>query len=180
MPRRTRHRRPPSAFDAFFDELIDSVVARAEDIITPALEDISGRVAAMVEDQVRLQGQGQAPGPRPKAQKRPRTGPKGQGDVRCTLCGALARECRCRGQAPPHPPHSPIPRREPTLYDVLEVSPRASVETIEAAYKSLAKRYHPDRNPDPAAEERMKKITAAWDVLQKPLERAAYDRRVGL
>jgi len=63
-----------------------------------------------------------------------------------------------------------------SLYDILEVSRTASPEVIRAAYKSLVQRFHPDRNPDnPDAEERIKRINHAYDILSDQEERAAYD-----
>lgn len=70
--------------------------------------------------------------------------------------------------------------RGPTLYDVLEVSPKASRETIEAAYKSLARRFHPDTNRTKQAEERMKILNNAKDILLDPVKRRAYDRGYAL
>ncbi len=62
------------------------------------------------------------------------------------------------------------------LYDVLSVSRSASQEEIKKAYRKLARRYHPDRNPDDrAAEERFKEIQAAYDVLGDPKKRKEYD-----
>jgi DnaJ-class molecular chaperone len=81
----------------------------------------------------------------------------------------------------PPPPPPPQPRRE-TLYDVLKVSPNASPEVIKAAYRQLALKYHPDKQPDARArqqaEERMKAINAAYDVLSDPVRRAQYDRQL--
>lgn len=63
-----------------------------------------------------------------------------------------------------------------SLYDILEVSRTASPEVIRAAYKSLVQRFHPDKNPDnPDAEEMLKRINHAYDILSDPEERAAYD-----
>ena len=70
--------------------------------------------------------------------------------------------------------------REPVpdfdLYAELEVSHRASVETIEAAWRSLMKRNHPDALGDRAAEERAKRLNIAHDWLTEPAHRALYDR----
>lgn len=81
---------------------------------------------------------------------------------------------------------SPPPRTEPprakTLYDLLEVSPNASPEVIKAAYRQLAIKYHPDRQADARsrqlAEEQMKAINAAYEILSDPDRRAEYDRRL--
>jgi curved DNA-binding protein CbpA len=66
------------------------------------------------------------------------------------------------------------------LYRVLQVDPSADPDVIEAAYKRLARRFHPDHNRgDPSAEERMKRINEAFRVLGKPHLRAEYDARTG-
>lgn len=50
-------------------------------------------------------------------------------------------------------------------YAVLGLSPGASDDEVKAAYKRLAKKYHPDLNPSPEAEEKMKQINAAYDQI---------------
>ena len=66
-----------------------------------------------------------------------------------------------------------------TRYDVLGVGRGATAEEIRAASRALASQYHPDRhegNPlSDLAEERLKAINAAYDVLSDPERRAAYD-----
>jgi molecular chaperone DnaJ len=63
------------------------------------------------------------------------------------------------------------------FYELLGVRRDASVEEIKRAYRQRARELHPDANPDdPAAEERFKAITRAYDVLSDPDQRAAYDR----
>jgi hypothetical protein len=63
------------------------------------------------------------------------------------------------------------------MYRVLQVHPSAEPEVIEAAYRRLARKYHPDVNPDPGAAVRMRELSAAYDVLRDPARRAEYDRR---
>jgi preprotein translocase subunit Sec63 len=71
-------------------------------------------------------------------------------------------------------------RLEPDHYAVLQVDPRAEREVIDAAYRRLATKYHPDRNRSADAHSRMTLINAAYDVLSDPEKRVAYDRRRGL
>ncbi|MEA2289455.1 MAG: molecular chaperone DnaJ [Solirubrobacteraceae bacterium] len=63
------------------------------------------------------------------------------------------------------------------LYDVLGVDRKASPDEIKKAYRKLARRYHPDRNPgDEASEERFKQVQGAYDVLSDADKRKQYDR----
>lgn len=52
-----------------------------------------------------------------------------------------------------------------SLYETLEISENASAEEIKKAYRKLARKYHPDVNKDPGAEEKFKEINAAYEVL---------------
>lgn len=63
-----------------------------------------------------------------------------------------------------------------TYYEILGVSEDASFEEIRAAFRERAREYHPDRNPNPDAVERMQEVNEAYEVLRDEQERAAYDR----
>ena len=63
------------------------------------------------------------------------------------------------------------------FYDVLGVGRDADEKEIKGAYRKLAMKYHPDRNPDDeVAEEKFREATEAYDVLKDDQKRAAYDR----
>ena len=67
------------------------------------------------------------------------------------------------------------------LYKVLGVSKGASDEEIKKAYRKLARKYHPDRNPDdPKAEEKFKEVQGAYDVLSDTEKRKEYDSGGGM
>lgn len=66
--------------------------------------------------------------------------------------------------------------REIDYYRLLGVAPDASVVEIGRAYRRLARRYHPDRNPGRDTAERFRRITRARTVLSDPERRARYDR----
>ena len=63
-------------------------------------------------------------------------------------------------------------------YEVLEVSPGTSADDLKRAYRKLALRWHPDRNPDDrgTAEERFKELNEAYQMLADPERRARYDQ----
>ncbi len=65
------------------------------------------------------------------------------------------------------------------LYKVLQVDPEAEPEVVQAAYRRLARKYHPDVASDAtaaaSAAARMSEINEAWEVLGDPHRRAAYD-----
>ena len=65
-------------------------------------------------------------------------------------------------------------------YKILQVDSEAEDEVIQAAYRRLAQKYHPDVASGPEAATRMAAINAAWEVLRDPGKRAAHDlsRRV--
>jgi curved DNA-binding protein CbpA len=63
-----------------------------------------------------------------------------------------------------------------THYDNLKVSRDAPIEVIQAAYRSLARKYHPDTNGNhPKSEAIMKAINASYEVLSDPVRRAKHD-----
>jgi molecular chaperone DnaJ len=61
-------------------------------------------------------------------------------------------------------------------YEILGVSRSADKEEIKRAFRRLARKYHPDVNKDPGAEEKFKEINRAYEVLSEPEKRAMYDR----
>lgn len=67
-----------------------------------------------------------------------------------------------------------MPERE-SLYRVLQVDPGANPLVIQAAYRVLARIFHPDVEGD---DDQMKRLNHAWSVLGDPLRRAEYDRQL--
>ena len=62
-------------------------------------------------------------------------------------------------------------------YQILGVPTTATPDEIKRAYRKLAVKFHPDRNPgDPKAEERFKELSEAYDVLKDPKKREIYDQ----
>lgn len=77
----------------------------------------------------------------------------------------------------PKAPSTPPPRVNVDLYAVLGISPSASQDDIKRAFRDLAMKFHPDRNPnDPVAEKKYAEISAAYAILGDETQRAAYDR----
>jgi curved DNA-binding protein CbpA len=64
---------------------------------------------------------------------------------------------------------------QPSLYDLLQVSPQAHPQVIQAAYRVLARSYHPDVSSDPEAVRLIRELNAAYEVLSDPARRAVYD-----
>ena len=70
---------------------------------------------------------------------------------------------------------NPVTKRD--YYEVLGVGKEAGDQEIKTAYRKLALKFHPDRNPDnPDAEEKFKEASEAYSVLSDAQKRAAYDR----
>jgi len=61
-------------------------------------------------------------------------------------------------------------------YEILDVPRSASTDDLKAAFRKLARQFHPDVNKEPDAEEKFKEINEAYAVLSDPDKRAAYDR----
>lgn len=62
-------------------------------------------------------------------------------------------------------------------YEILEISKDASDSEIKKSFRSLARKYHPDKNPDnPEAENKFKEIQEAYAILSEPNEKSKYDR----
>jgi hypothetical protein len=67
-----------------------------------------------------------------------------------------------------------------TLYQIMQVDPYADPEVVEAAFKRLALKYHPDRSTLPDAAVRMRELIEARDVLTDSKKRRAYDVSIGI
>lgn len=136
------------------DDLLDKFWDTADQIIDNAIAELEDLAVDMAEDHI-----GQVTRPQAKkktSHSRPKSNPKS----------------RAKKSVPPHIIN---------LYDVLEVSPRASQEAISGAYRSLAMKWHPDKNPGNAqAEKRMREINAAYAVLSDSVKRKAYDFASGV
>ena len=61
-------------------------------------------------------------------------------------------------------------------YELLEIQPEASPDEVHKAYRSLAMRYHPDRNAAPGAASTMAAINEAYSILGEPARRRRYDQ----
>ena|SRR5271165_3127620 len=70
------------------------------------------------------------------------------------------------------PPNAPAPVNH---YSILGIAPSADIASINAAFRRLARRYHPDGNPAPDATAQFQNINEARHVLSDPVRRARYD-----
>ncbi len=143
---------------SFLDLILDRVEFAAEELVDDLLYDLK-------QELPRIQAQAgmQNTPPTPDAESGRRKQRKNKGQTHNTA-----------------PQTAPTAQSGLTAYDDLEVSPRASHETIEAAFKSLAKRYHPDVSKHKEAGERMRQINAAWERIGDPEKRKKYDKSIGL
>jgi curved DNA-binding protein len=66
---------------------------------------------------------------------------------------------------------------QPDLYKLLQVDSEADPDVIQAAYRRLAQKFHPDLAAGPEAAERMVAINGAWEVLGDPVRRLEYDQQ---
>lgn len=140
---------PKSPLDTFIDNLITGLTDAAEGASREFLKDVNREAKRVLRQANRATTVG------PRRNTRAHTGP----------------------EAPPRRQQAQPPQS--VLYDALEVSTKASQETISAAFRSLSARYHPD-NQGTGNAEKYKAITAAWSVLKDPAKRKAYDRSIGL
>jgi hypothetical protein len=148
----------PSPLDILFNNLRRGVEKSAQDLLRDFNREAQKAVRELARASVRGYPPSQPLGPLPKAHKPP---PKGRSKGPDTVIR-----------------HTPT-TYQMTLYDVLEVSPRASHDTLSAAFRSLSARFHPD-NKKTGNEGMYKDITAAWTVLKNPEKRKRYDREIGL
>src|SRR5690606_762166 len=78
------------------------------------------------------------------------------------------------------PRHIPIPGSQDTMrdpYDVLGVAKNASAKDIKSAFRRLAKKYHPDQNPDnPKAKDSFAEVNQAYEVVGDDTKRRQFDR----
>ena len=63
-------------------------------------------------------------------------------------------------------------------YNTLGIAPNATEDEIKKVYRSLAMRFHPDRNPAPGADARFKAVTKAYEILSDPVKREEYNQSV--
>jgi hypothetical protein len=107
--------------------------------------------------------------------------PKAEQDaMKARLISAEELTQRMLGNGPGMGGPTPAAMAGPTLYQQLQVDSAAELEVIDAAYRRLALRYHPDRDKSEEAVQRMQVLNEAKRVLSDPLSRARYDESIGL
>lgn len=67
-----------------------------------------------------------------------------------------------------------------TFYDILGISPKATIEEIRASFRAKAKFWHPDKNKDKEATTKFQQINMAYTTLRDPHARADYDQENGI
>ena len=86
-----------------------------------------------------------------------------------------------RHQAALQPPPPPLQQpRKRTFYQVLQVDQDAERDVIQAAFRRLAIKYHPDTSEDPMAEAKMREVLMAREILMDEVKRANYDKSLGI
>ncbi|CAL8333889.1 unnamed protein product [Lota lota] len=99
----------------------------------------------------------------------------GSGGDAVTLRGPTAAGCSQSNHCKLFHTSSPVGNKE-DFYNVLGVSRTASQKDIKKAYYQMAKKYHPDTNPDdPGAKEKFAKLAEAYEVLSDEVKRKQYD-----
>lgn len=89
----------------------------------------------------------------------------------------MLRKHQAAMQPPPPPVQQPRGR---TFYQILQVDQDAERDVIEAAFRRLAIKYHPDTSQDPMAESKMREVLMARDILLNEVKRAKYDKSLGI
>lgn len=88
-----------------------------------------------------------------------------------------------QSQSQPNTCHWSEAEAQPSLYDVLEISPQASAEVVKAAYRALMEKHHPDKNPEhrrAISQEIACRLNHAYTVLSNPQKRREYDFAHGI
>lgn len=96
---------------------------------------------------------------------------------------ARIRELRAKGGyvgSPTQPRPPTIGNSKRTAYQILQVDPAADQDVIEAAFKRLALKAHPDHNEGEEAAERMRELIEAREILTDPVRRRSYDLSIGI
>lgn len=153
-------RRPPTLFESLRDNLLDL----AEDLISD--------VVSAAQDAYRTSITTPPPANHPHTTPRPGM----QSQSRST--GRTRKSTRPKSQERQKTSPGVSLQQDGLLYDRLEISISASPDVVAAAYKSLARRYHPDMKT--GDKEKMQAINEAHEILSDPKKRKQYDRSIGI